>query len=199
MAILESVKKLASKVGAETNGRTIAEQINNINRHLDSTGSRDIAEAVSKFADVESGGSGEAHFNRMVLRLLDASGSIFQTAIIYNNSTSVDISNIKEELGFKPQKIMIINPVDELIIKELSKVGDTCTVGFVPTANCKVYEGETELDLNEIFEPIQTPTGPSTYEPNGINVHYLHTAYSPYDGKTRGLQDRFQPVDFIIE
>ena len=57
MAILESVKKLASKVGADTNGRTIAEQINNINRHLDSTGSRDIAEAVGKFADVESGGS----------------------------------------------------------------------------------------------------------------------------------------------
>lgn len=55
MAILESVKKLASKVGADTNGRTIAEQINNINRHLDSTGSRDIAEAVSKFADKEDG------------------------------------------------------------------------------------------------------------------------------------------------
>lgn len=52
MAILESVKKLATKVGADTNGRTIAEQINIINRHLDSTGSRDIAEAVSKFADV---------------------------------------------------------------------------------------------------------------------------------------------------
>ena len=55
MAILESVKKLASKVGADTNGRTIAEQINNINRHLDSTGSRDIAEAVNKFADKEDG------------------------------------------------------------------------------------------------------------------------------------------------
>lgn len=55
MAILDSVKKLASKVGADTNGRTIAEQINNINRHLDSTGSRDIAEGVSKFADKEDG------------------------------------------------------------------------------------------------------------------------------------------------
>lgn len=55
MAIIDSVKKLASKVGADTNGRTIAEQINNINRHLDSTGSRDIAEAVSKFADKEDG------------------------------------------------------------------------------------------------------------------------------------------------
>lgn len=57
MAILESVKKLASKVGAETNGRTIAEQINNINRKLDDSyvGSRNIAEAVNKFADKEDG------------------------------------------------------------------------------------------------------------------------------------------------
>lgn len=64
MAILESVKKLASKVGAETNGRTIAEQINNINRHLDSTGSRDIAEAVSKFADVDIPNSGTFYVER---------------------------------------------------------------------------------------------------------------------------------------
>lgn len=55
MAILESVKELASKLGAETNGRDITDQLNKINKHLDSTGSRDIAEAVSKFADKEDG------------------------------------------------------------------------------------------------------------------------------------------------
>ena len=55
MAILESVRKLAEKLGAETNGRDITDQLNIINRHLDSTGSRDIAEAVSKFADKEDG------------------------------------------------------------------------------------------------------------------------------------------------
>lgn len=60
MAILESVRKLAEKLGAETNGRDITDQINKINKHLDETalGGRDIAEAVSKFADVDSGGSG---------------------------------------------------------------------------------------------------------------------------------------------
>lgn len=57
MAIIDSVRKLAEKVGADTNGRTIADQLNIINQKLDSTqpGSRDIAEAASKFADKEDG------------------------------------------------------------------------------------------------------------------------------------------------
>lgn len=57
MAILDSVRKLAEKVGADTNGRTIADQLNIINQKLDNTqpGSRDITEAVSKFADKEDG------------------------------------------------------------------------------------------------------------------------------------------------
>ena len=57
MAIIDSVRKLAEKVGADTNGRTIADQLNIINKKLDNTqpGSRDIAEAVSKFADKEDG------------------------------------------------------------------------------------------------------------------------------------------------
>ena len=52
MAILESVRKLAEKLGADTNGRDIADQLNIINKHLDNTqpGSRDIAEAVKKFS-----------------------------------------------------------------------------------------------------------------------------------------------------
>lgn len=32
MAILESVKELASKLGAETNGRDITDQLNKINK-----------------------------------------------------------------------------------------------------------------------------------------------------------------------
>lgn len=34
MAILESVKELASKLGAETNGRDITDQLNKINKQL---------------------------------------------------------------------------------------------------------------------------------------------------------------------
>lgn len=57
MSIIDSVRKLAEKVGADTNGRTIADQLNIINKKLDDTqpGSRDIAEAISKFADKEDG------------------------------------------------------------------------------------------------------------------------------------------------
>ena len=57
MPIIDSVRKLAEKVGADTNGRTIADQLNIINQKLDNTqpGSRDISDAVSKFADKEDG------------------------------------------------------------------------------------------------------------------------------------------------
>lgn len=52
MAILESVRKLAEKLGADTNGRDIADQLNIINKHLDETslGGRDIAEAVTNLS-----------------------------------------------------------------------------------------------------------------------------------------------------
>lgn len=60
MAILESVKELASKLGAETNGRDITDQLNKINKHLDETAlsGRDIAEAVKTYSENASGGGG---------------------------------------------------------------------------------------------------------------------------------------------
>lgn len=194
MAILESVKKLASKVGAETNGRTIAEQINNINRHLDSTGSRDIAEAVSKFADVESGGSGES-FTRMAIRhaVIDNNGSPRNISLLFinNDSSSVDVSELSA------QTILVLNPVDELKVKQLS-VGSSYSVTFVPTANCKVYEGDTELDLNDIFQPEQTPIGPTTYDPDGIKAHFIRGEKSPYSGVSRKLYDSQEDLDVTI-
>lgn len=64
MAILESVRELASKLGAETNGRDITDQINKINKHLDETalGGRDIAEAVRTYSMNASGGGGGETF-----------------------------------------------------------------------------------------------------------------------------------------
>lgn len=60
MAILESVKELASKLGAETNGRDITDQLNKINKHLDKTAlsGRDIAKAVKTYSENASGGGG---------------------------------------------------------------------------------------------------------------------------------------------
>ena len=60
MAILESVKELASQLGAETNGRDITDQLNKINKHLDEAAlsGRDIAEAVKTYSKNASGGGG---------------------------------------------------------------------------------------------------------------------------------------------
>ena len=67
MAILDSVKELASKLGAETSGRDITEQINLINKKLDETSSsgRDIAEAVRTYS--ENAGGGGSDFNSIVV------------------------------------------------------------------------------------------------------------------------------------
>lgn len=53
MAILESVNELAKRFGVETEEQTISEQLDAINQKLDGsyTGSRDIEEAVSQFAN----------------------------------------------------------------------------------------------------------------------------------------------------
>lgn len=60
MAILESVKELASKLGAETNGRDITDQLNIINRHLEADTANDIAGAVKEYSKkAGSGGGGE--------------------------------------------------------------------------------------------------------------------------------------------
>jgi hypothetical protein len=63
MAILESVRELASKLGADTNGRTIADQINIINQHLEADTANDIAGAVKEYSKKagSGGGGGETH------------------------------------------------------------------------------------------------------------------------------------------
>lgn len=58
MAILESVRELASKLGADTNGRTIADQINIINRHLEADTANDIAGAVKEYSKKAGSGGG---------------------------------------------------------------------------------------------------------------------------------------------
>lgn len=77
MAILESVRELASKLGAETNGRDITDQINKINKHLDETalGGRDIADAVRTYSKNASGGGG--------------GGETFEVKIEYNGDNEV--------------------------------------------------------------------------------------------------------------
>lgn len=197
MAILESVKKLAEKLGAETNGRDITDQLNKINKHLDSAGSSNIAEAVSKFADANSGGSGVG-FQLMNLSMGGQDEDLTRgTTYINNDSVTVDLSTIFSTNS--SHDVVIINPIDELRVTSLESFGDGYTIYFVPTQNCKVYEDSTELDLNDIFQSQQTPSGPTVYEPNGVKVHKLEGNYSPYDGKVRKLYDNGGSMYLTIE
>lgn len=91
MAILESVRELASKLGAETNGRDITDQLNKINKHLDETAldGRDIAEAVRTYSKHASGGGGGVGFNSLIATYSQYDGSTVDNGkvIVLKSST----------------------------------------------------------------------------------------------------------------
>ena len=97
MAILESVKELASKLGAETNGRDITDQLNKINKHLDETAlsGRDIAEAVKTYSKNASGGGGGGETFEVNAAYDDTTGTIIadktktEAISAYNNGANV--------------------------------------------------------------------------------------------------------------
>ena len=124
MAILDSVRKLAEKVGAETNGRDITDQINKINKHLDETalGGRDIAEAVSKFADVESGG---VEFNKINVIVPRTS---YHVDVI--NNTDSTIVETKDEYS----QCTFVNPLKKFTCGESAGL----KIVFTPTND---YDG----------------------------------------------------------
>jgi hypothetical protein len=230
MAIIDSVRKLAEKVGADTNGRDIADQLNIINKHLDNTqpGSRDIAEAVSKFADKEDGTAilttktitenktykasddGASGYSSVTVNVSGTGFQLMSCSIrgqeedlrysdVYINNDSATVDLTTIFSTNSSHNVYIINPVDELRVTSLESAGNGYTIYFVPTQNCKVYEHSTELDLNDIFQSEQTPAGPTVYEPNGVRVHKLEASYSPYDGKVRKLYDKGGSMYLTIE
>ena len=105
MAILESVRELASKLGAETNGRDITDQLNKINKHLDETAlsGRDIAEAVKTYSKNASGGGGGGEtfevnvtFNEETEKL-EADKTLTQTLEAYNNGCNIVFKGLDQE------------------------------------------------------------------------------------------------------
>lgn len=90
MAILESVKELASKLGAETNGRTIADQINIINQHLEAETANDIAGAVKEYSKKAGSGGGGETFEVEIETLFPGDGFI--------NTVNKTYQQIKSEI-----------------------------------------------------------------------------------------------------
>lgn len=227
--ILESTNELAKRFGVEGE-MTIKDTLDAIVKKLDDTytDSKDIAEAVAEFSkndgpdarldtkNITANGtynassddldgyssvtvdvSGEAGFTKMSIDAIygnNGSPASANMVFINNTETSVDVSEMENA------SIIIINPVNELKVRPLATVGVSYSVAFIPTATCKVYEDETELDLAEIFQPQQTPVGPTYYDPDGSKAHFISGSYSPYDGQVRKLYDERQNgFDFTIE
>jgi hypothetical protein len=151
------------------------------------TAAEDNADGYSSVTVDVSGGVGFAKMD--VYAWFYESGAYENERMLFINNTesSIDVSEIAGSYS-----ILIINPIDELKVKPLSSYSSAYSVSFIPTATCKVYEDETELDLNEIFQSVDTPVGPTQYTPDGSKIHVIHGNYSPYDGRVRKLFDTQQ-------
>ena len=156
------------------------------------------ADGADGYSSVTVNVSGGVGFQLMNLSTVGQSEDLRNgTTYINNDSATVDLTTIFSTNN--GHNVYIINPVDELRVTSLESFGNGYTIYFVPTQNCKVYEDSTELDLNDIFQSQQTPTGPTVYEPNGVKVHKLEATYSPYDGKVRKLYDNGGSMYLTIE
>ena len=144
MAILESVRKLAEKLGAETNGRDITDQLNIINRHLDSTGSRDIAEAVSKFADTAGG---DTSYNRIITKIPISGTESYTTGIVNPSDSNGTFDVVASTSG---QTYSVSNFT---LTSAATKVNVTGAPGmrivFTPSENFDgFYYSDTKLTMN---------------------------------------------------
>lgn len=131
MAILESVRELASKLGAETNGRDITDQINKINKHLDETalGGRDIADAVRTYSKNASGGGGGGEtfvVNIVDYETYEVSKTLTESLAAFNSNKRVEIDFYPGE-GFYVVATGIYSQENELTLINLAFVmtGDT--------------------------------------------------------------------------
>lgn len=159
MAILDSVKELASKLGAETNGRDITDQINKINKHLDETalGGRDIAEAVRTYSKHASGGGGGEDFTEIVTYApYIYSGKVigYCTRFLKNDENGV-YSVVNGTDNFS--NFVCLNPLKKFIY---SGVVPRAQIVFTPSANFDgFYKGDTKLAVTEDSDEITPNDG----------------------------------------
>lgn len=209
--IKDQLDLCVERLGGEGNSKDIAESANKFADKEDGTATfttKSITENgtyaasddnVSGYSSVTVNVSGGVGFTKMgiyaIIRNEEDDGCARESITFINNTeTSVDVSELRTD------SIIVINPVDELKVRPLASVGAGYSVSFIPTATCKVYEDETELDLNDIFQSQQTPTGPTVYNPNGLKAHFIRGTYSPYDGQVRKLYDtEHDGFDFTLE
>ena len=181
MAILESVRKLAEKLGAETNGRDITDQLNKINKHLDSNGSRDIAEAVSKFADKEDGTA------ILTTKSITENGTYKASddKVTGYSSVSVDVSR----LNSLSAPVVIVEGTD-FLLRSLYCV--SCPNGYARVKD--VNYGITNIILDPVkqINLISTYSGVVTFTPEefigfyagGTTINVSGDTITANDGKT---------------
>ena len=125
MAILDSVKELASKLGAETNGRDITDQLNKINKHLDKAAlsGRDIAEALKTYAE-NAGGSNFTNVKSIIIN----TGSTYASGIMLCRSK--DGEYILPDDNEDPRIFILLDPAIKVTVP-----APGTTITFTPDEN----------------------------------------------------------------
>ena len=187
-AIITSLWKLAENLGLSIKKDTIEEQINAMNKALEVNQENNIANALWNYADA-SGGGGEG-FKVFIGSASSDNNLMFDQMFVDNDSDSIDITALQTDYGSHPLiPITVKNPVSELRYDTLSMTHSGYKALFIPKSGCKYYEGDTEIDPNDIYVPRTYPGGQTSYVADGTRVYYITSTWSPYGSPTRELND----------
>ena len=98
----------------------------------------------------------------------------------------------------KDSCLKIVHPIKKLTVPALTNIGDTIDICFIPAAGFKIFEGDTELNISDIFDPKAYPDGATqTFDPASGNTCTLHFNKHPYQGDIKRLcqdDDSYDPA-----
>ena len=157
MAILDSVKELASKLGAETNGRDITDQLNKINKHLDETAlsGRDIAEAVKTYSE-NAGGS--VTITTLHTRIRENGDYLGDLDFLSSSDGIYDLSSVTSPREY----ILLLTPAKKIIYYSSWDQKITFTPAEDYDGIYSTMGGSTPSKI-ESFDGIVTPGDGKTY------------------------------------
>ena len=211
MTIVNALKQLYEALGGEhddiVNVMTVTEALDKIQQLYDGEEiSSDAAEAIQNITAVAGnitpgpGPEPEPFFNKLKVYVrtndLDDSHAI---KIIWNrDNDEIDITDFNR---LDMNQLKIVEPIKKLTVPDLVSIGDGYQLCFIPGgSDFKLFIGETEANISDIFVPVQTPSGPIPFDPTNGHVCTLKANYSPYSGKTIELiQSDYDPELNAIE
>ena len=144
---------------------------------------------------VEVSGGGEPTILEFKLRSCDPESSApsIPIKVFWNKEDEVDLSDIPVPSASSfPYRgninLKIVHPIKKLTVPAVTNIGDTVDICFIPAAGFKIFEGDTELNISDIFDPKTYPGGyTQPFDPASGDPCALYFTNHPYDGVIKTL------------